>query len=275
MARAIGIFDSGVGGLTVLRELMRALPQEPTIYLGDNARVPYGALPAERILQYTLECLDYLYGEGVKALVIACNSATTAALEAARRRYDVPVIGVIGATARTAVEVARGRVGIVGTEATVRGEEYVRALRAGNPALEIFQQACPQLALQVEAGELASHKTEVILEGYLQPLRHHAVDTLVLACTHYTFLRPAIERLMGPEVRLVECGPSTVASLVELMDEEKLERAPGGPLVRRLLTTGEVEAFRRAVSTLWPEGLVEIEEVRVEGDHGSVRGQAA
>ncbi len=275
MARAIGVFDSGVGGLTVLRELRKVLPRESTIYLGDNARAPYGSLPPGRIRRYTLECLDYLYAEGVKALVIACNSATTAALETARERYDLPVIGVVEATAKTAAETARARVGVVGTRATVRSGSYPRAIAARNPRLRLFQQPCPRLASLVEAGEFATPRTEMVLEGYLRPLRDQGVDSLVLGCTHYGFLRPLIERLMGPEVSLVECGPSVAASLVSLMDEGTLERADGEVPVHRLLTTGQAEAFRRVASTLWPEGLPQVEEVEIEVFHGTFRRQAA
>lgn len=275
MSRPIGVFDSGVGGLTVLREVMRVLPQESTTYLGDNARLPYGGLPVELIRRYTLECLDYLYDQGVKALVLACNSATTAALEAARERYDLPVIGVVEATARTAAAVARSRVGVIGTEATVRGGAYVRAIGGHNPDLEVLQQPCPRLAALVEAGELATRKTEMLLEGYLRPLREGGIDSLVLGCTHYGYLRPLIESMLGPEVELVECGPSTVASLERLMEEGQLGRASDVPAVHRLMTTGKAEDFRRAASALWAEGLPEVDEVTVEVGHGTVRRQAA
>ena len=264
MSKPIGVFDSGVGGLTVLRELNSVLPLESTIYLGDNTRVPYGPLPVEKIRQYTLECLDYLYHEGVKALVIACNTATASALDAARERYDVPVVGVIDSTAKVAAAASRARVGVIATQATVNSGQYVRAIQAENPALEVHQQACPLLTILVEAGEFATRKTESVLEGYLQPLRERKVDTLVLGCTHYPFLRPTIEKLMGPGLQIVECGPSTVASLVALMEEGRLERASDGAPVRRMLTTGNVESFRRVASTLWPGDLPEIEVVDVE-----------
>lgn len=275
MSRTIGVFDSGVGGLTVLRELQRALPWESTIYLGDSARVPYGGLPPEIISRYTLECLDYLYDQGVKALVLACNSATAAALEPAQASFPVPVIGVIDATARTVAASGRARVGVLGTEATVASGEYLRAILSHREGLDVLQQACPRLAGQVEAGELATRKTEMLLEGYLRPLREQGIDTLVLGCTHYGFLRPLIQRLMGSDVQLVECGPSVAATLAALMAEGSVDGAEGGQPVHRLLTTGEAEAFRRVASTLWPEGLPEIEEVTVGVADGAVRRQAA
>ncbi len=266
MDRPIGVFDSGVGGLTVLRELHRVLPRESTVYLGDNTRVPYGDYPEERIREYTLQCLDYLYHrEGVKALVIACNTVTSAALEIAQTRYPVPVVGVIDSTAATAAETSRGRVGIIGTQQTVRSEAYVRAIKAAKPDVEVFQEPCPLLALQIEAGEFASRKTETLLDGYLHKLRMHNVDTLVLGCTHYPFVRPLVEKLMGSAVRIVENAPSTAASVVDLVEKGVLEEAAGNAPVHRMLTTGSVPAFRRVASTLWPEDLPPIERVDVGG----------
>jgi glutamate racemase len=271
MSKPIGVFDSGVGGLTVLRELNTVLPLESTIYLGDNTRIPYGPLPVEKIRQYTLECLDYLYAEGVKALVIACNTATATTLDMAQKRYDIPVVGVVGSTARAAAETTEGRLGIIATQATVNSGAYVRAINSERPSVEVRQEATPLLTMLVEAGEFDTRKTESVLEGYLYPLRQQKVDTLVLGCTHYPFLRTCIQRLMGGDVRIVECGPPTVASIVALMDEGVLERATDGQPTRRMLTTGNVEAFRRVASTLWPDELPEIEEINVEAEREPVR----
>lgn len=271
MDKPIGVFDSGVGGLTILRELNTVMPQESTIYLGDNTRIPYGPLPVEKIRQYTLECLDYLYGEGVKALVIACNTATATTLEIAHARYDVPVVGVIGSTAKAAARATAGRVGVIATQATVNSGAYPRAIKAERQGAEVYQEASPLLTILVEAGEFDTRKTESVLEGYLHPLRQQKVDTLVLGCTHYPFLRPPIARLMGPEVKIVECGPSTVATIRALMDEGELERASGVEPARRMLTTGNVDSFRKVASTLWPDELPEIEEVNVEAGREPVR----
>ncbi len=275
MSRAIGVFDSGVGGLTVLRELQRALPQESTIYLGDSARVPYGGRPAETVRQFTLECLGYLYNQGVKALVIACNSATAAALEAARETFPVPVVGVIEATAGTAALSGRSRLGVLGTEITVASGEYPRAIRRRNPGLAVLQQACPRLADRVEAGEFDAPRTRMMLEGYLRPLLEQGIDSLVLGCTHYGFLRPLIRELVGPQVDLVECGPSVVADLARMMEEGSVERGEESSPTHRLLTTGDSAAFQRVASYLWPEGLPEIERVAVGVGDGALRGQAA
>lgn len=265
MSSPIGVFDSGVGGLTVLREIHRTLPAESTVYLGDDVRTPYGPRPVDEIRRFTLECLDYLYHiEGVKALVIACHTATATTLSIAQGRYDVPVLGVIEPTARMVAETARGRVGVMATQATVESDAYALALRAANPDLEVTQQACPLLTMLVEAGEFATPRTIHALEGYLRPLRERQVDTVVLGCTHYPFLRPAIQELMGPDVEIVESGPATVAALRALIDRGELEASDERSPVRRLLTTGDSESFRRVASTLWPGGLPEVEVVEVD-----------
>jgi glutamate racemase len=271
----IGVFDSGVGGLTVLRELNRVLPRESTIYLGDSKRIPYGGLPAETIVRYTLSCLDHLYAIGVKALVLACNSATSAALEAARTRYDVPVMGVIEPTARDVAARSSGKVGILATEATVRSRAYARAIAAGNPDLEVLQQPCPLLADLVEAGQFRDVGAEELLRQFLDPLREEGVSTLVLGCTHFPFFRRSIERLMGPSVRVVECGPPVADALRHHMTIGELEEATNGVAFRRMMTTGSAEAFRRVASQLWPGECLEIEEVTIEVINEQLRLQTA
>jgi glutamate racemase len=275
MSRAIGVFDSGVGGLTVLRELRRALPRESTIYLGDSARMPYGGLLIETIRRYTLEGLDYLRDQGVKALVLACNSATSAALEAARARYDLPVVGVIEATARGVALSGSTRVGVVGTEATVSGGQYLKAIASYRPDVEVLQQACPRLADLVERGETRGLRVELLLESCLRPLKDREVETLVLGCTHYGFLRSSIQRLMGPEVKVVECGPSVASAIAVLIEEGAIERGNEESPSHRLLTTGPAWSFGRAAAILWPDEQPEIETVTVGMDNDKFRRQAA
>ncbi|HEX2924413.1 MAG TPA: glutamate racemase [Chloroflexota bacterium] len=258
------MFDSGVGGLTVLRSLYTSLPRESTIYLGDNARVPYGELPGETIRRYTLECLDYLYHRGVKALVIACNTATSEALESAQSRYDVPVIGVIECTAREVASTAGERVGVLATEATVRSGQYGAAIRSARPELQVLEQPCPGLAARVEACALNSPQTRSMLENFLQPLQDAGVDTVVLGCTHYAFLRDIVKQLMGPGVEMAECGPSTVSVLESLMERGVLDRAEGGVASHRLLTTGRALPFQRIARLLFAGDLPRVEEVKIE-----------
>lgn len=265
--KPIGVFDSGVGGLTVLKEIQRALPAESTLYLGDSRRAPYGSLSLEQIIRYTLEALDYLNATGVKVIVIACNSATSAALEAAKPRYGLPVLGVIEPTARRVAAGVPRRIGVIGTEATIRGGAYSRAIRLINPEAVVLQQACPALAGLVEEGQLDGVRTALALATYLVPIRQARVDTLVLGCTHYPFLRSAIQRILGPRVSLVESGPPLAADLSELMDSGLLARASGGPPVHRLATTGDAASFQRLASTLWPGESLIIEEVDIAVTH--------
>lgn len=265
MSAPIGVFDSGVGGLTVLRELNERLPLESTLYLGDNARFPYGPRPPRVIRRFALECLDYLMDQGAKALVIACNTATSASLDAARARYGVPVLGAIHVTARLAARVAVKRVGVIGTVATVNSGLYERYITEINSGLEVHQKATPLLASMVEEAELATSRARTVVGGYLQPLRQRMVDTLVLGCTHYPLLRPVIDEVMGPEVRIVESGQAVVEALVELMDRGQVARASGGAPVRRMLTTGDGGKFHRVASILWPRDLPEIEIATIGG----------
>lgn len=260
----IGVFDSGVGGLTVLREITRVLPEEPTVYLGDSGRAPYGQLEVEVIRRYTLEALDFLYDAGVKALVVACNTATAVALEDARGRYDVPVIGVIGPTARIAAGVAGRRVGIIGTETTVASDEYTRAIASLNPGLEVHQKAAPLLAGFVEMGDLSGPVTHMALTQYVEPLLMRGIDTLVLGCTHYPFLRLSVDRLVGPGVSVIESGPPVAHELAGMIEAGLVERGVGRPATPRLMTTGRPDGLRKLAALLWPDDPPKIEQVDIE-----------
>jgi glutamate racemase len=196
----IGIFDSGVGGLTVARAVSALLPKESILYIGDTARSPYGPKPIADVRRYSLEVLDDLVAQGVKMLVIACNTASAAMLRDARERYDVPVVEVINPAVRTAMSTTRnGRVGVIGTAGTISSGAYQDMLGV-NERLTVFAQACPRFVEFVEAGVTGSPEVLAVAEEYLAPLRHAGVDTLVLGCTHYPFLEGAISYVMGPEV---------------------------------------------------------------------------
>ena len=260
----IGVFDSGVGGLTVLNEIHRSLPAESTIYLGDSRRAPYGSRSPEDIIRFTVGALDHLRGLGVKALVLACNSATSVALDAATQRYDLPVVGVIEPTARLVSSVPSARIGVIGTAATIGSGAYSRAIRSFNPSAEVVERACPRLAGLVEDGQIDTVRTALTLAADLMPLRRPPVDILVLGCTHYPFLRGPIARLLGPTVRLVESGPPLVAALAALMDSGRLARTEAATPSHRWLTTGDAEAFRRLASLLWPGKSLTIEETDIE-----------
>ena len=205
----IGIFDSGVGGLTVARAVTDQLPRESIIYVGDTAHSPYGPKPIADVRRYSLEVLDALVDQGVKMLVIACNTASSAMLRDARERYDVPVVEVIGPAVRTAMSTSRnGRIGVIGTEGTIGSGAYQDMLEV-NERLRVFARACPRFVEFVEAGVTNTPEVLAVAEEYLAPLRHAGIDTLVLGCTHYPFLEGAISYVMGPDVSLVSSDTET------------------------------------------------------------------
>lgn len=205
----IGIFDSGVGGLTVARAISRQLPRESLLYIGDTAHSPYGPKPIADVRRYGLEVLDTLVDEGVKMLVIACNTASAALLRDARERYDVPVVEVIGPAVRTAISATRNRrIGVIGTVGTIASRAYQDMLEV-NETLSVFAASCPRFVEFVEAGITQSDEVLAVAEEYLAPLREAGVDTLVLGCTHYPFLEGAISYVMGPDVTLVSSDSET------------------------------------------------------------------
>lgn len=222
----IGIFDSGVGGLTVARAVSALLPQESILYIGDTARSPYGPKPIADVRRYALEVLDDLVDQGVKMLVIACNTASSAMLRDARERYDVPVVEVINPAVRTAMSTTRnGRVGVIGTAGTIGSGAYQDMLGV-NERLTVFAQACPRFVEFVEAGVTGSPEVLAVAEEYLAPLRHAGVDTLVLGCTHYPFLEGAISYVMGPDVSLVSSDTETAKDVYRQLVSRDLLAGP-------------------------------------------------
>ncbi|MBD7956724.1 glutamate racemase [Microbacterium sp. Sa4CUA7] len=222
----IGIFDSGVGGLTVARAVSALLPRESTLYLGDTAHSPYGPKPIADVRRYSLEVLDTLVDEGVKMLVIACNTASSAMLRDARERYDVPVVEVINPAVRTAMSTTRnGRIGVIGTEGTIASRAYQDMLEV-NVNLRVWAQACPRFVDFVEAGVTDSPEVLAVAEEYLAPLRHAGVDTLVLGCTHYPFLEGAISYVMGPDVSLVSSDTETAKDVYRQLVSRDLLAGP-------------------------------------------------
>ncbi|HET7169114.1 MAG TPA: glutamate racemase [Candidatus Limnocylindrales bacterium] len=240
--RPVGFFDSGVGGLTVLREVLRRAPHESTIYLGDNARAPYGVRSDEEVLAFSTQSLDALVERDVKALVVACNTSTAVGLESFRRRYDLPVLGVIRPGASAAALATRNRrVGVIATPATIRSHAYFAAIKDENPAVEVYEHATPALVPLVEAGELTGEPAESTVAGALAALLGErdadgesifprppgaTIDTLLLGCTHYPLLRPLIARLAGDRVAIVDSATATASALAELLSVNGLE-APG------------------------------------------------
>ncbi|WP_344230507.1 glutamate racemase [Microbacterium binotii] len=222
----IGIFDSGVGGLTVARAISQLLPRESLLYIGDTARSPYGPKPIADVRRYSLEILDTLVEQGVKMLVIACNTASAAVLRDARERYDVPVVEVIGPAVRTALATTRNsRIGVIGTTGTIGSGAYQDMLEV-NPNVTVFAQACPRFVDFVEAGVTGSPEVLQVAEHYLEPLRHAGVDTLVLGCTHYPFLEGAISYVMGEGVSLVSSDTETAKDVYRQLVSRDLLAGP-------------------------------------------------
>ncbi len=242
----IGIFDSGFGGLTVARAVLDQLPHEPVLYLGDTARQPYGPKPIGEVREYALECLDHLVAQGVKLLVIACNSASAAVLRDARERYPVPVVEVIHPATRRAVAASRtGRIGVICTRATAESMAYDDAFTAA-PHVELHTRACPRFVEFVEAGITSGPDLLEVAHEYLDPLTAHGIDTLVLGCTHYPLLTGALSYVMGDGVTLVSSAEETAKDVYRLLVRLGLERDPALPDPHhRFLTTGQPDEFAR------------------------------
>jgi len=244
--RPIGIFDSGVGGLTVARAVLDQLPHEPIHYVGDTARGPYGPLPIADVRAYALDIMDHLVGSGVKMLVIACNSASAAVLRDARERYDVPVVEVVHPAVRRAVRATRGgRVGVIGTRATITSRAYDDAFAAA-PDLILTSQACPRFVEFVEAGITGGDELLSVAREYLAPLQQADVDTLVLGCTHYPLLTGVISYVMGDGVTLVSSAEETAKDVYRTLVAHDLVRDSDLPEpVHRFNSTGDSEDFGR------------------------------
>jgi glutamate racemase len=227
--RAIGVFDSGIGGLTVVQALTRLLPREHVIYLGDTARWPYGTKSIEVVRRYSIENTEFLIDKGVKALVVACNTSSAAAVAVLQERYDVPVIGVIEPGAVAAAAATRNRkVGVIATEATIASGEYTRALRRVRADLEIYTRACPLFVPLAEEGWVDNEIARATAVLYLSSLRRSGIDTLVLGCTHYPLLRGVIATTMGDDVHIIDSATATALATQETLDRAGLLRRQGG-----------------------------------------------
>lgn len=239
----IGVFDSGLGGLTVVRELIRQLPNESIIYFGDTARVPYGPKGADTVIRYSQDIAAFLRSQGVKAIVMACNTATAHALPTLRAEQDVPVIGVIEPGARAAVGASRdGRIGVIGTRGTIRSRAYDKAISQLAPQASVTTAACPLLVPLIEEGWLDSEPTRIIARGYLEPFTEAGIDTLVLGCTHYPLLKTVIGQTVGREVRLIDSAEETAAETARVLRENDLEAA-GGNAHYRFAASDDPEQF--------------------------------
>jgi glutamate racemase len=263
--RPIGVFDSGVGGLTVVRAIMDQLPQEPIVYLGDTARFPYGPKPVDVIRRYALEIADYLVHRDVKMLVVACNSIEVSALDHIAARAGIPVVGVIDPGTRTAVHVTRnGRVGLIGTEATVASGAYDRAVLATGSPVSLVSQACPVFVEHVERGDTTSDELRRAARGYLSALMAHGIDTLILGCTHYPLLAGLLQLELGPDGALVSSAVETAKDVYAgLVDADRLATG-GDPVRHEFRSTGDPESFERVAAVFLGPELTEVGAARAE-----------
>jgi glutamate racemase len=240
----IGVFDSGVGGLTVARAMLDLLPHEPLYYVADTANFPYGPKPIAEVRQYALEVLDQMVDHGVKMLVIACNSASSAMLRDARERYAMPVVEVIQPAVRKAVSATRNRkVGVIGTHATITSMAYDDAFAAA-PEIDLTTSACPRFVEFVEAGVTMSDELLESAKEYLAPIIEHGCDTVVLGCTHYPFLAGALSLVLGDEVMLVSSADETARDVYRTLVREQLSRSESAPAPQHtFVATGDRDAF--------------------------------
>lgn len=217
----IGVFDSGVGGMTVARAIEQLCPGLPLIYFGDIARTPYGSKSPDTIIRYSRNNTDFLLEQGAEVIVIACNSASSTAADALRAHYQVPILDVITPATRKAAQISEsGRIGVIGTRATVKSGMYPRRIRESRPDAEVISQACPLLVPLVEEGWLSQRETKMILRRYLQPLRRRQIDTLVLGCTHYPLLKHLIAPRIGKQVRLIDSSIEMASFVCDFLDRD-------------------------------------------------------
>ncbi len=261
-AAPIGVFDSGIGGLTVVRELMRQLPNESIVYFGDTARVPYGPKSPETVRRYSREIGAFLLEQGVKAIVVACNTATAHALPTLRDELPVPVVGVVEPGARAAVRASRtGEIGVIGTVGTVNSGAYERAIHAIAPHARIRALPCPLFVPLVEEGWTDHAATQLIAGEYLRPLVSSHVDTLVLGCTHYPLLKAAIGDVVGRSVRLIDSAAETAAETGRVLAERAVCAEPGSVVRHRFVASDAPEHFSRMASRFLGEPVERVETV--------------
>jgi len=261
--RALGIFDSGIGGLTVLKEISSILPSENVLYLGDTARVPYGIRSPETVTRYSFECTDFLLHENIKLLVVACNTVSAISLPAIRERVSIPVIGVIEPGARAAVNSTRNKkIGIIGTETTIRSSAYLKAIKALDSRVDAFGLACPLLVPLVEEGWTEGDIAERVVERYLMNIRHHNADTLVLGCTHYPLLKDVIQEVMG-SVALIDSAVETARVVRDVLADSGMLQTKKKPSKIRYFVTDSPEKFISVGERFLKGKIINIERIRL------------
>lgn len=262
MNRPIGVIDSGVGGLTVAKEIMRQLPKEEIIYLGDTSRCPYGPRPIEEVRQFTWELTNYLLLHNIKMLVIACNTATALVLDEIREQLSIPVVGVVYPGARTALKVTKNHhIGVIGTVGTIQSGAYEHALKSINHSIKVESLACPQFVPIVESGHFEGEEALLVVQNSLASLKQHDIDTLILGCTHYPILRPVIQQVMGKQVSLICSGDETAREVSTLLHHSGMlvveKRIPN----HLFLTTGPKEIFQHIASKWFEQPISNVKSI--------------
>jgi len=260
----IGVFDSGLGGLTVVKEIFRQLPGYGVVYFGDTARMPYGNKSPRIVARYALQDAEFLVSQGARVIVVACNTASALAIDELRQHIKVPIFEVVSPAVERAVQVTKGRVGVIGTRGTVQSGVYAEKMNRLSPATRTFAAACPLFVPLVEEGWLSRPETLRIAKRYLSPLRLRKVDSLILGCTHYPFLKPVVSRVMGRRVTLVDPARETVARLKwYLGSKPDLDRRMDRGGSRRFFVSDRTEQFS-SLASHWLGGRINLEEAQLE-----------
>jgi len=262
----IGVFDSGIGGLTVAKELIKSLPGEDIIYLGDTARVPYGIKSGRTVIAYSHSNTEFLMSKGIKLLVVACNTASSVSLPSLNSQFDIPVIGVIEPGARKAVSLTKtGKIGVIGTPSTINSSAYKKAIGKINPAIEVFSKACPLFVPLADEGWTEGEIIERIAEQYLIPIKETGIDVLVLGCTHYPLLKPTIQKIMGDQITLVDSAEETASQIKDLLNEENLLNENTSESKREFYLTDVSDTFLSVAGRFLGEKIDKIEMVDIVG----------
>lgn len=264
----VGVFDSGVGGLTVVREIMRQIPNEKIVYFGDTARVPYGSKSKETVTRYSRQIVRFLRDQDVKAIVVACNTASAYALDEIEREVALPMIGVVKPGAKVAAQVtSNGKIGVIGTEGTINSSIYTRYIKEINPQASVIGKACPLFVPLVEEGLLQDPVTDEIAKRYLTELIDIGIDTLILGCTHYPLIRSTVGRIMGESVNLVNPAYETARELKELLEAENMlndEEAKLGDNRYRFFVSDAAEKFKHFANSIIKYGILSAKTIHIE-----------
>ena len=261
----VGVFDSGVGGLTVAREIMRQLPRENMVYFGDTARVPYGSKSRNNIIRYSRQIIRFLQTKEVKAIVIACNTASALALDTVKEETDIPIIGVIEPGARAAVQATEnGMIGVAGTEATIQSETYTNVIRKMRPDAAVIGKPCPLFVPLVEEGFAKHRITEEVIDIYLSEMRQTDIDTMILGCTHYPLLRSRIMAYFGEKVHIVNPAYETAVDLKKILDESGMANLSDVAATYEFYVSDAAEKFTRLANTILPYDVAATKVVNIE-----------